>query len=65
MRTKKDFVPQITNVKIHDYPVFAGSGNYGVSADGLGEHKLKPLAWIVNIVGGEHLKKRTTSLQRV
>ena len=27
----------------YDYQVFAGSGNYGVSADVLGEHKLKPL----------------------
>ena len=36
---QKNFKPQIENVKILDYPVKAGSGNWGIAADVLGERK--------------------------
>lgn len=36
---KKPFIPQITNVEILNYPVKAGSGNWGIAADVLGERK--------------------------
>ena len=36
---KKPFEPQIKNVEILNYPVKAGSGNWGIAADVLGERK--------------------------
>lgn len=43
---KVPFIPQIENVKILDYPVKAGSGNWGISADVLGEHKIATIGLI-------------------
>lgn len=49
---KKPFIPQIKNVEILNYPVKAGSGNWGIAADVLGERKrniislTQEVAWI-------------------
>ena len=40
MKKEKDFIPQITDVEILDYPVLAGSGNIGIKAKVLGEQRL-------------------------
>lgn len=43
---QKNFKPQIENVKILDYPVKADSGNWGISADVLGEHKVTTIGLV-------------------
>ena len=40
MNKQKEFVPQITDVEILNYPVKAGSGNIGIKANVLGEKRL-------------------------
>lgn len=40
MKKEKEFIPQITDVEILDYPVLAGSGNIGIKAKVLGEQRL-------------------------
>ena len=37
---QKEFIPQITDVRILDYPVLAGSGNIGIKAKVLDEERL-------------------------
>lgn len=44
MKAKKEFVPQIENVQILDYPVKAGSGNIGIKATVLGSQQLKTIS---------------------
>lgn len=43
---QKTFIPQITNVEILNYPVKAGSGNWGIAADVLGERKRETIGLI-------------------
>lgn len=40
---QKEFIPQIDNVEILDYPVLAGSGNIGIKADVLGQKQIKTI----------------------
>ena len=46
MKKEKDFIPQITDVEILDYPVLAGSGNIGIKAKVLGEERMTTIGLI-------------------
>lgn len=46
MKKEKDFIPQITDVEILDYPVLAGSGNIGIKAKVLDEIRMTTIGLI-------------------